>query len=108
MQRFMTFAIMLIALAAFCAPSFARGLNAVSVPPSDVVVVAIEGAAVLLPPKCKQLGGKRFLPCHADLGVLASSVVLPGRVAIPVFGLPRNLAAWTHGPDAELPPPRLG
>ncbi|HTM77851.1 MAG TPA: hypothetical protein VL133_09515 [Devosia sp.] len=108
MQRIMTFAIMLIALAAFCAPSLARGFDAVSPPSGDTAVTAIEGASVLLAPKCKLSGGKRLLPCHSDLAEPAPSVVPSRRLAIPLFGLPQSLVAWAHGPDAELPPPRLG
>ena len=59
------------------------------------------------PGHCKSLGGKRVLPCHPDLGVMAEQIaaIAPAsrssarRDAMP--GLP------AMAPEAELPPPRL-
>jgi hypothetical protein len=107
MTRLLSIVTLIMALVALSAPSVSLGMG-VRGPvwtSSDSSVSELASAKV---GDCKLLGGKRVLPCHPDLGVMATtmsggepplSLWLPRAVALP-------LTAAT--PKAELPPPRRG
>jgi hypothetical protein len=110
MTRFLSILTLIMALVALSAPSVSLGMgvrgpiwtsvssdSAVSEPVSVRIVVG-----------CQLLGGKRLLPCHPDLGVIATTVsaVRPSSDHQLPRGTMPPLTAAT--PEAELPPPRLG
>jgi hypothetical protein len=109
MRSVLSFAIMMLALLAFCAPSLARGLDAVITPAEMAsITMASDSGAAIVAPGCKQGSGKRVMPCHPDLGVLTAGMAVLDAAATPLFGLPESLLAAASWPDAELPPPRRG
>jgi hypothetical protein len=110
MTRFLSILTLIMALVALSAPSVSLGMgvrgpvwvstssdSAVSEPVAERIVVG-----------CHLLGGKRLLPCHPDLGVMATTVsaVRPSNGHQLPRGVVPPLTAAT--PEAELPPPRLG
>jgi hypothetical protein len=108
MTRLFSIATMLLALVALGVPSLSLGMGIGVAAPVVVSADTVADAPDLVRSgHCKSLGGKRVLPCHPDLGVMAGQVAAiapassssPWRAALPV--LP------AVAPEAELPPPRL-
>lgn len=110
MTRLLSILALIMALVALSAPSVSLGMgvrgpvwtsvsseSSVSEQVSERIVVGYQ-----------LLGGKRLLPCHPDLGVIATTVsaVRPssGHQLPRITVQPLTAAA----PEAELPPPRLG
>ena len=107
MIRLFRIATLLLALVALGVPSLSLGLGigvaAPVVVSADTVADAPEMA---LPGHCKSLGGKRILPCHPDLGVMAGQVSAIAPSSRQTSGPDPVLALSTMAPEAELPPPR--
>jgi hypothetical protein len=108
MTRLLGILTLITALIGLTAPSVSLGLG-VRAPiwvatSSEVVVTGLVSKVAA----CQLLGGKRVLPCHPDLGVLAT----PIDAMRPMLGhvLARSAGPLPAGatPEAELPPPRLG
>lgn len=106
MTRVLSFFALLLALVALSAPSASLGMG-VTGPVWTLVDAQTSVAAPTKVISCKSMGGKRIMPCHPDLGVLAAlkpvtipqsehSLVMTRAVA------PMRIPA----PEAELPPPR--
>ena len=108
MTRLFSIATLLLALVALGVPSLSLGMGVGVAAPVVVSADTVADAPELARPgHCKSLGGKRVLPCHPDLGVMAgqvSAIAPSGRQA---SGHDPVLALSTTAPEAELPPPRL-
>ena len=107
MIRLFRIATLLLALVALGVPSLSLGLGigvaAPVVASADTVADAPELAR---PGHCKSLGGKRVLPCHPDLGVMAGEVSAIAPSSRQASGHDPMLALPAMAPEAELPPPR--
>jgi hypothetical protein len=108
MKRALSLIIMVVALVALAGPSLSRGLEGVRIDAGSVVTAAdTEGEQTHLW-GCKTLGGKRLVPCHPDLGVLAPP---PGPMVPsqgPLLRPDADAIGSAMPPETELPPPRLG
>lgn len=97
---------LLFALVALLAPSLAAGYGALAAAPAPAVCAVDDGVEVPVFKPCEKQGGKRLLPCHPDLGVLAAMpaapIWRPASVLQPTAGPMRRLLA----PSADPPPPR--
>ena len=108
MIRLFRIATLLLALVALGVPSLSLGLGigvaAPVVASADTVADAPELAR---PGHCKSLGGKRVLPCHPDLGVMAGQIAAIAPASPPSSWQAAVPALPAVAPEAELPPPRL-
>ena len=110
MTRFLSILTLIMALVALSAPSVSLGMGVrgpvwTSIPSDSAVS---EPAPRRIMVGCHLVGGKRVLPCHPDLGVMATTVsAMRPSISHPV---PGSMAPLLTGatPEAELPPPRLG
>ena len=108
MTRFLSIAILLLALAALGAPSLSLGMGiGVAAPVVASADTVMDAPELVRPGHCKSLGGKRVLPCHPDLGVMAGQVSAIAPSSRQTSGPDPVLALSTMAPEAELPPPRL-
>lgn len=110
MTRFLSILTLIMALVALSAPSVSLGAGVrgpiwTSIPSDSAVSEPVLERIVV---GCHLVGGKRLLPCHPDLGVMATTVsaVRPSTSHQLPRGMALPLTAAT--PEAELPPPRLG
>lgn len=105
MSRFLAILALIVALVGLSAPSVSLGMG-VSGPVWAPFATDGATAAPANLFSCKSMGGKRTLPCHPDLGVIAGvhTIRVPAMRAplSRVIELPAPLGA----PEAELPPPR--
>lgn len=108
MTRLLSIATLLLALVALGVPSLSLGMGVGVAAPVVVSADTVAGAPELVRPgHCKSLGGKRVLPCHPDLGVMAGQVAAIAPFSRQVSRHKPVLALSTMAPEAELPPPRL-
>ena len=99
-------AALIVALVALGAPSLSLGMGLRVIDLSTRLEVSVSEPVAAKPWGCKALGGKRVLPCHPDLGVIAAQ---PAAMAPPAgYRTWRNvvLPLMALAPEAELPPPR--
>lgn len=101
MTRLLRFFALVVAIVALSAPSASVGMGVAG--PAWTLSHTSAQSKVF---SCKSMGGKRVLPCHPDLGVMATT--LPIKVSAimenPTLGVSLPLIAVM--PEAELPPPR--
>ncbi|KRA44891.1 hypothetical protein [Devosia sp. Root635] len=110
MIRLFSIATLLLALVALGAPNLSRGVGigvGTLVAVAGGVDMVTDAPAMARPGHCKSLGGKRVLPCHPDLGVMAAqiSAIAPASRSSSWFDAVPALPSVA--PEAELPPPRL-
>lgn len=108
MTRLFSIATLFLALVALGVPSLSLGMGIGVAAPVVVSADTVADAPELARPgHCKSLGGKRVLPCHPDLGVMAGQVaaIAPSSRHAPGHDPVPELPAVA--PEAELPPPRL-
>lgn len=99
---------MLLALVALGVPSLSLGMGIGVAAPVVASADTVAGAPELARPgHCKSLGGKRVLPCHPDLGVMAGQLSAIAPSGRRVSAHDPVLALSAMAPEAELPPPRL-
>lgn len=107
MKRLSSILMLVLAIVALSGPSFGMGFGLHGVPQHGHSVTSKDGHAAFVW-KCKELGGKRVMPCHPDIGVLVPALAstppsLSARSVVRIVPLARG-----QSPTAELPPPRLG
>ena len=108
MTRLFSIATLLLALVALGVPSLSLGMGVGVAAPVVVSADTVAGAPELVQPgHCKSLGGKRVLPCHPDLGVMAGQVAAIAPSSRQASGYDPMPALSPVVPEAELPPPRL-
>ena len=108
MTRLLSIATLLLALVALGVPSLSLGMGLGVAAPVLVSADTVADAPELVRPgHCKSLGGKRVLPCHPDLGVMAGQVAAIAPSSRQASGHGPVLALSAMAPEAELPPPRL-
>lgn len=108
MTRLLSILALVMAIVALSAPSASLGMGVTGPVWSlgDTQVSQPAPAKVL---SCKSLGGKRVLPCHPDLGVMARTVpVAPPPIGYRPDRHPGLPPLAAQAPEAELPPPRRG
>ena len=105
MSRFLAILALIVALVGLSAPSVSLGMG-VSGPVWAPFASQSAKAAPANLFSCKSMGGKRTLPCHPDLGVIAGvqAIIVPSTRA--PLSLVVELPAASDMPEAELPPPR--
>jgi hypothetical protein len=105
MKRLVSIALMALALIALASPSLIVRAGAHAIAPSAHGVVATARGALPVW-SCKNLGGKRVLPCQFDQAVLTRSE--PALAPRPRAGLDTAQALLPFGQvlETELPPPR--
>lgn len=108
MTRFLSILTLIMAVLALSAPSVSLGMGVRG--PVWTTTSGHSAVSELVTTRvvCKFLGGKRVLPCHPDLGVMATAVSAV-RPSVS-YQLPRGVAPplAEATPEAELPPPRRG
>lgn len=105
MKRLVSIALMALALIALASPSLIARAGPLAIAPKMPSVVATAGAPALVW-SCKNLGGKRVLPCQFDQAVLTRDE--PALAPRPRAGLDTAQALLPFGQllETELPPPR--
>ena len=102
--------ILFVALFGLLSPSFAAGVGAVAASAAVPAITMADDAGPAVPQykPCEKQGGKRVLPCHPDLGILAvapeASAWAPAGRRFPAAEPLRRLLV----PAADPPPPRRG
>jgi hypothetical protein len=107
MTRLLSIATLLLALVALGVPSLSLGMGLGVAAPVLVSADTAGAPELVRPGHCQSLSGKRVLPCHPDLGVMAGQVAAIAPSSRQASGHGPVLALSAMAPEAELPPPRL-
>jgi hypothetical protein len=97
---------LLLAMLALTSPSMAVGFTAFTGSTAQIIVSADDGVDIPHYRPCERQGGKRALPCHPDLGLLAA---MPARSVWTIMAAPAiavELMPAGRQPATDPPPPR--
>lgn len=106
MQRLLSLFVLILAVAALSGPSLARGLDGLGNRSAPLYVVVDDDGLKPAWFDCKTRDGKRQVPCHPDLGVLATALPQSPEPMVAPLLVSSVSPPPARFPEAELPPPR--